>query len=133
MKKQIKTYKLERVEVNSSEIEIPEEPMYVFQTGIRRAIRIVPEWTTWNKEHHGTEEEIWRLVVTCVYNSFECKIECYDIQVSQIEDMIRTSKDTYSIPNMLMSGYYGVRTKEQFDADLQMALDKIMITEQSMR
>ena len=126
MKKTIKTYKYEKIEVSNSEIEIPEEPMYVFQTGIRRAIRIVPKWTTWNKEHKGTEEEIYELECTCVYNSFDCKVEMFKISISGIEDMINAQKkDHYSIPDMLKDKDYNIRTKERFEEDLKVVLNKI--------
>lgn len=125
MKKQIKTYKYEKIEVNSTEIEIPEEPMYVFQTGIRRAIRIIPQWTTWNKEYYQKDEEIYALDVVCVYNCWDKKIEIDEIQISQIESILANDKEGKSIPYMLLHKLYNARTKEQFNADLQAVIDRI--------
>jgi hypothetical protein len=125
MKHTIKTYEYKRIEKTATEIEIPEETIYCFQTGIRRAVKIEPQWTTWNKENYQKDEEVWNLKITCVYNSFECKIEQYTIQVSQLEDNINRGKDSYSIPNLLLHRDFNLRTKEQFEADLKIALDKI--------
>lgn len=125
MIKKIKTYKYQKVEISSTDLEIPETTLYCFQTGIRRAIRIIPEYTTWNKEENNKDEEIYSLNVTCVYNSFEAKVEIYNLAISSMEDMINTNKDSYNIGDMLLNKDYNTRTKEQFEEDLKAVLDKL--------
>lgn len=127
MIKIIKTYKYQKVEILATELELPEVPLYCFQTGIRRAIRIIPVFTTWNKEQ-GKKEELFSLDVTCVYGSFEDKIEHFDISIhgSALEGMISNDKDSYNIGRMLLRKDYNIRTKEQFEEDLQAVINKIL-------
>ncbi len=125
----IKSYEYKRIEKDSTPIEIPEETVYLFQTGIRRAIRIVPEYTTWNKEEYGKEEEIYSLKITCVYNSFEAKVETYNIALTELETMINNNKnnnhDTYNIALLLLHKDFNIRTKEQFEKDLNTVLNQL--------
>jgi hypothetical protein len=125
MKHSIKTYKFEKVEISSTEMEIPEQPLYCFQTGIRRSIRIIPEYTTWNMERFNKEEEIWRLNVTYVYRNFENKIEMFNFQLRDLEEMVNNNKDSYNIGNMLLHKDYHLRTKEKFEEDLNAVISAI--------
>lgn len=124
MELKVKTFRYERVEVTSSTLVVPEAPAYYFQTGIRRAVRIVPVWTTWNKEQYDKEEEIWKLRVTCAYRSGESRAEVFEVQVARLEDLLNADKDPYNVARLLYgSGSGEERTKEQFDADLAAVLE----------
>ena len=122
MKIQLKQYKIEKIETSSVDFELPEETVYFFETGVRRAIRIKPVFTTWNKEQ-GKEEEIYYFDVTCVYLSSKCKIEKFKIYLSQFPDA------TYSLEKEFneawTQNWFNKRTKEQFEADLNTALEQI--------
>ena len=125
----IKTYKYEKIEVSETELFIPQEPYYAFETGIRRSIRIIPKWTIWNKDQYQEEEEILHLEVTCIYLSFECKIEKFTIQIHEIENLINTKNTDAgkkSIVDALLANDLRKRTKEQFDIDLESAINSIL-------
>lgn len=114
----LKQYKYERVEIDSIEFEIPTVPTYYFQTGIRRAIRVVPQFTTWKKNEGLQQEELYALIVTFVYSSFECKIEKFNISVNRIEEKYFSEKDKLGeFVKDWINGDLHSRTKEQFDAD----------------
>lgn len=121
----VKMHEYVRVEKPDVPVEIPEVPVYYFQTGIRRAVRIVPEWTTWNKEQ-GKDEEIYNLKVTCVYRSGENRVETFSVPLHRFADYLGggSSKDQCSIPLLLERGG-DERTKEQFDEDLNAVLAEI--------
>lgn len=124
----IRTYKYEKVEVSETEIFIPQEPYYCFETGIRRSIRIVPVWTEWNIENYQKPEEIYRLEVTCVYQSFECKVEKFNISISEVENIVNREKDSSdakSILTLLLNDWGNVRTEEQFKEDLKRVINEI--------
>lgn len=123
MKLKIPEYKYEQVLVTDNEYEFPDTESYWFETGIRRSIRIVPKWTTWQKEQ-GKEEEIWKYDITCVYLSFECIIEKFDISIKDITDN-RVEKEYERLVNSIKNGWLSPRTKEQFEADLNNAIDEI--------
>lgn len=122
----IKTYKFERVEVDSFELPLPEETLYCFETGIRRSIKIVPRFTTWQAEQ-GKQEELYQLIVTCIYQSSECKIDKFSIPVSRIEEYYnsKTESKEKSILTMLANEWHDLRTKEDFETDLKMVLTEI--------
>ena len=85
MKINIPLYKYKKVLVESNEIEFPDEPKYYFETGIRRSIRIVPVWTTWQIDQGKEKEEIWNYDVTIIRLNFECKIEKFTLSIGDIE------------------------------------------------
>lgn len=127
MKLNIKQYKFEKVETSSKEVELPTETCYFFETGIRRSIKITPRFTTWNKERFDKEEELYSLDVICVYNSFECVVEMFNIPVSRIEE-IYYSKNNDKYKDFvvgLIDKHFRVRTKEQFDGDFNYAISKM--------
>lgn len=124
MKTQIKQYKYEKIETSSFDLELPEETSYFFETGIRRSIRIVPVFTSWNKEQYNKEEELYKFDITCVYLSFECKIERFSVPISDFE------KDKEIIEKNLflrswINGWFDKRTQTDFENDLKQAIDKI--------
>lgn len=123
----IKTYKYEKIEVAETELNMPTEPFYCFETGIRRAIRIVPAWTTWNVEQGRGEEYIFEYYVTCIYRNFECKIEKFTIQTSQIESIYndKNPSNKKSIIELIMNDWGNKRTKEDFELDLKEAFNEI--------
>ena len=120
----ITTYEYEKVPVKDTEIFIPEKPFYCFQTGIRRAIRIVPIFVTLDNDPKNKRGDVYELEVTCVYQSSECIVEKFDVRLSQIENHInRNEKSKPSeISRMLLDEDYYKRTEEQFNADLENAL-----------
>ena len=124
MKVQIKQHKHVKVETSSFDLELPEETSYFFETGIRRSIRIVPIFTTWNKEQYNKEEELFKFDITCVYLSFECKIEKFSVSVSDFD------KDKEIIEKNLflrsqINKWFNKRTQIDFENDLKQAIDKI--------
>lgn len=143
---ELKKYKYEKVPTESKFWELPTEPLYLFETHIRRSISIVPHWTTWNRKTYKKPEEIFELKIICVYQSFDAKIESYTIAVSSIEDLYhKESKDyggphsvikflidldTYEVKdeegNITGTKFYGERTKEQFESDFHGCIKKII-------
>jgi hypothetical protein len=119
----IKKYEFKKIEVESKIFELPETESYCFETHVRRSIRIKPVFTTWNKELHNKEEELYSFDITCVYLSFECKIVKFSISVSDFDDLSKMEKNEFL--NAWVSGWFNFRTKEQFDTDLKVAIDKI--------
>jgi hypothetical protein len=130
MKLKIQTYKYEKVAVKDDEIFIPDEPFYCFQTGVRRSIRIVPKRVGWETEPGDTYQkgDIWKINVTCVYQHWgQCMVEKLAIQLSQMEDYAngkwsQTDPKESGIVNLLYTGNYHVRTKEEFEQDLNAAI-----------
>lgn len=124
----ITTYEYTRTPVSETEIFIPNEPFYCFQTYIRRAIRIIPKFVTWNNDPLRTKGDVYELVVTCVYQSSECKVEKFNVRISNIEGYInnedRKSQEA-QIAHILLDEDYYLRTEEQFNADLSKALETI--------
>ncbi len=126
----IKTYRFVKEEVAETEIFIPQEPYYCFETGIRRSIRIIPKWTTWQLERFQKPEEIWELEVTCIYQSSQCKIEKFTIRTSQIEDLNNKNEQSNpkSIVTLLLNDWGDSRTKEDFELDLEQVIKEIKIS-----
>lgn len=119
----IKTYEYQKVAIEETEIFIPEEIFYCFQPGIRRSIRIIPQRTNWESPNIK-KGDIYELEVTCVYQSFECILEKFNVRLSMIEDYINRNEKSKEaqIAQMLLSEDYFLRTKEQFESDYQMVL-----------
>lgn len=123
----IKQYKFEKVETDSRIIRIPTEESYFFETGVRRSIRIIPHFTTWNKERFDKDEELYELEITCLYGSFECRIEHFKIRGSDIESIAYSKEHKYkSFVTSLIEDWFDKRTKEQFEGDLKELLTKII-------
>lgn len=122
MEIKIKQYKHEKIEISSKTFVLPEETSYFFETGIRRSIKIEPEFTTWNKEQYNKEEEIFQFNITCVYLNFECKIERFSIRISDFESPLPKVKD---FVNSWTNDYFDKRSKQQFENDLKQAIDLI--------
>lgn len=118
MKLSIKQYKYEKVVIEDKEIDLPTKESYYFETGVRRSIKITPNFTTWNKERFNKEEEIYSLDVILLYNSLECRAEKFTIPVKDIEAIFYSEKHKHkSFIDGLVNDYFDVRTKEQFDID----------------
>lgn len=127
MELSIKTYKYIKTEQTDTKFQLPDEPTYWFETGIRRAIRIVPNWTTWLIENGEESEKLYQYHVTCVYNSFESKVESYKISISDFEDAFNKERRLRSSEEFIynwLSGWFDKRTKEKFEADLNAAILK---------
>lgn len=115
-------YKKEEIEVP---FNLPEETIYLFKTGIRVSVRCIPVWTKWNKEQ-GKEEEIWKLNITLVYGGFDSRIGKYEVQVSQIGEILRTEKgDLYYVLQAINTPDEGRRTKEDFKKDFESVMKSI--------
>ncbi len=118
MKLKIKQYEYQKIEVASKEIQLPTETSYFFETGIRRSIKITPRFTTWNKEQYNKEEELYELVVICLYNSFECRAEKFKILADSIGEIYYSTNHKHKdFITSLINGDFHKRTKEQFDDD----------------
>jgi hypothetical protein len=126
MNLKIKKYEYEKIEVESKEIQLPTETSYFFETSIRRSIKIIPRFTTWNEERYNKEEELYELIVVCLYQSFECKVEKFKIRVSEIEDIYYSEKHEHKrFVTALIENWFYKRTKEQFDADFEQVFSEI--------
>lgn len=123
----IKTYEFKKVEKSDTKFTLPDEITYWFETGIRRAIKVIPVWTTWNMEFYKKPEEIYQYKFICVHNSFETKIYVEGIVLSDIESEYNRNERNYKneLIKSFLNGNFQKRTKEQFDADLNEALRKI--------
>ena len=119
----VKTYEYQKIEKSDTKFQLPEETTYWFETGIRRAIRIVPIWTTWQLENDNKPEEIWKYHFTCVYRSFENKIESFSISLHDFPNYYLQEKR--NIVKEFMDYDFDERTKEQFENDLESALTSL--------
>lgn len=120
MKLKIKKYEYVKKEVESKEIELPKETSYYFETGIRRSIKIVPRFTTWNKERFNKEEELYEFKIICLYNSSKCIAEKFTIRANDIEEIYYSEKHKHKdFINALIEGWFDKRTKEQFEDDFK--------------
>jgi hypothetical protein len=120
----ITTYELKMIPVADIEMFIPEKPFYCFQTGVRRAIRIIPTFITWDSPQNN-KGEVYELEVTCVYQSGENKVEKFKVRVSLIENYLNRDGQCAAskISRMLLEEAYYERTEEQFNEDLNNTLD----------
>lgn len=126
MKLKIKQYKYKKSEIASKEIQLPTEVSYYFETVTRCSIKIIPCFTTWNKEQYNKEEELYELIVVCLYQSFECKAEMFKIRVSEIEEIYYCQKHKHkNFVTGLIDGWLDKITKEQFDLDFNNVLSKM--------
>ena len=126
MKTTIKQYEYEKKEVASKEIELPTETTYYFETGIRRSIKIIPHYTSWNKEQYNKDEELYDLEIVCLYLSSECKAEKFKIRVSDIEGIYYSEKHEHkNFVTALVEDWFGKRTKEQFEKDLNRLISEL--------
>ena len=103
-------------------INLPDKPAFYFETGIRRSIAVIPQWTTWQLEQLQKPEEIYAYKVIFVYNSFESKIDSTDIVMSQLESYFRSTADSKIGPLIRFitdceNDGFDKRTEEQFIAD----------------
>lgn len=123
----IRKYKYEKVEIESKEIELPIKPSYYFETGIRRSIKIVPEFDP----RPGKENELYQLKVVCLHSSFQCRAEMFTIQVSDIEKFYYSENKNdfeHDFVKGLVDGYFQERTEEQFDADFEYVYEKMKLS-----
>lgn len=131
MKVHLKTYEYKQIEVEGTEFELPEETTYWFETGIRRSIKLIPKYTTWNVERYNKPEELWRYEVVCVYLSWETKIETFIFGADEksLERLYDTRDKSHeaNFVRSFLSDYFDKRTKEQFEADLETAITKVKI------
>jgi len=122
----IKKYEYEKKEIESQEIELPTKTTYYFETNVRRSIRIVPRFTTWNKKEYNKEEELYELKITCVYLSSECIIEKFNIYPKDIEKIFYADKHKLNdFVTSLVQNWFNIRTKEQFEMDLNEAIRQL--------
>lgn len=126
MKMTIKQYDYKPIEVESKEIELPTEVSYYFEGGIRRSIKITPIFTTWNKERFNKDEELYSLDVICLYNSFECKLEKFNIYVKDIENIFYSDKHKHKeFVDALVLDWLDKRSEKDFEDDLNNILTQI--------
>jgi len=123
----ITTYEYVKTKVKDTELFIPNEPFYCFQTYYRRSIRIIPK--IWNKASVSSlvQGEVHEMNVTCVYLSSECKVEKFKISTHMIEFYINHNEKNIKaeICRMLLEDDFNTRTKEEFDIDLDNAVKQI--------
>ena len=127
MKISIKTAEYTRVD-KEIEVNIPDKQLYLWHNGIRRAYSVKPRWTTWNVENYNKPEEIYELIVVVVDPS-DYKIEVTNLTISSLPEILKNDKHPYKrlVENILKypDDKEFIRTKEQFENDLQTVLLKI--------
>lgn len=119
---------MRRVPVEDVELTIPREPLYLFETGVRRAIRIIPFISEWESPFIN-KGEVYRLKVTCVYTSWETKIEQFTVDVDR-ETVTRTLSGKGSSPlkeilELLLHKTYEERSAERFEEDFKTVIERI--------
>ncbi len=113
----ITKYSYERVETDVV-VTISDKPIYCFQTGVRLAYAITPQWTTWNVETYNKPEEIYEYQIIQVGNSYGQTIEIWRIRTSDIPELINGKCDKRRFCCEKMTGdEFDLRTKEQFMKD----------------
>lgn len=130
MKVKIQTYKIVKELVSDKEFEMPEEPTYFFQPTIRRSVRFIPIYSTYNTEK-GKPEVILRYHITVIYLSGKNKVESFFLSatagLSELYNMKeeRFTSETSSVVKALFNGFFEPRTKEQFEGDLRTVINTI--------
>lgn len=116
---EVKMHEYVRVERPSVFVDLPEEPVYLFQPGVRRSVRIAPV-------RYGAESEVSALRFTYVYLSWEARVEVIDVALHRLGDLIerRDGKEDH-VARLLIPGVGDPRTREQFEADLSRALGMV--------
>lgn len=128
MKLTLKQYEFIKKEISEKEVTLPSKPEYYFQTYMRRSIRVVPKFRRgveiiWNKRELNKKEEIYMLEFTCVYLSFQCKVEKFTISTTDIEKIYYDENNKhYELIKSYLDGVLIPRSKEQFEADLEEAI-----------
>jgi len=110
--------------IETVEIEVPDEIKYYFITGERKSYKVIPKFKDW-EEGNG---EVYGYDIIKVGLSFECIIERFGINVYDIPNILKGDECKfayYIIDRMINEPDYMTRTKEQFEEDLQTAIDKI--------
>jgi len=127
MKISLKQYIYVQQEIDAKEVEIPTEPVYYFETGIRRSIRIIPIYTTHQKEYLGKDEELHSFEITCVYNDHYLKIEKFTIPLKGLESFYYSKEpnDKITFVQSWLHKWFDTQTKERFDSDFEAALNKL--------
>ena len=122
----LKKYEYVNQEIESKEFQLPSEPIYFFETGVRRSIRITPIFVEDWKENGDVDNINYYIEVVFVYNSFDCKIESITFPITDIEKYYYNDKDKlHEFIVDWVNGNLSVRTKKQFESDLEMAINKI--------
>ena len=120
------------------EVKAPTEPLYYFQS--RRAVRVIPEFTTWNMERFNKPEEVWRYDCTVVHNEFLVRIERFHIEATESAfQRVLDYKSDRAKHTIQEEIYYKIinfpdddlRTNERFEADFKCALEKILNTNEA--
>jgi len=108
-------------------IIFPDEPTYMFETGVRRAIAIIPIWTVWNMREYKKPEEIIEYKVICVYQSSQLKIERFTISMDMVEHYFNfNEKKMIELIDIITDqDYWNNRTKERFMADYDNAINEL--------
>lgn len=127
MKTEIITTEYKKKETRK-EVNIPEEILYLFFTGIRRAYKITPVWTSWNKEHYQNDEVIWQYEVVSV-DPTDKIVKLFNIQVSHMGDVLRKGEGNDReliriVEHLIYPDDYAVRTKEQFEVDYNNVIEQ---------
>lgn len=123
---QLSQYKMQKVVTASKEVKLPTKPSFYFQTHIRRAIAIIPTYTTWKKEINGEPEEIWKYEIVCVYVDFKDTIEKFSIHLRDFERLYHLEKSPQGdFIRAWLDNEFLDRTKEQFESDFKSILDNI--------
>jgi hypothetical protein len=125
MKIKLKQFELKKVEIDPIDFDLPTEPAYFYEPHVRRFIKIIPIYTTWNKKN-GKEEEVWTFEITNVYLS-KCSIEKFNIHLSELESPYSEHKPSNAlfIKHWLEGNNFEKTTKERFDNQLSEAFRKI--------
>lgn len=110
--------------VETSLVDLPAETCYYFLGGIRKSYKIIPIFQDWD----GGDGSLYKYDIIEVGLSFECIIERSHVVIHNIPNILKNTKHKlYHIINHIIEyPDEKTRTKEQFDSDLNSAIEKIL-------
>ena len=119
MKIEVSQTTFERV-TKTVEYDLPTVPVYYFITGVRNAYALYPQFSL-------RDNSLYKYDVIKVGLSFECTLDKFSIPIHEIPNLLNNHKcKSWNIVQQLISyPKDGIRTKEQFHADLDNAMTQI--------
>jgi len=120
----VKQATFERVEKEIS-IKVPSDVMYLFVYHSRLSVRVVPVFDVWNPKRYG---ELHSLEITVVPQWPAVEVKLHKVIFHEIGNIL-SNKDNNVLKTIieLISNHEerNIRTKEEFEADLNRVLEEI--------
>ena len=127
----IKKYKLQKVLVEEVDFRLPETILYLFEYHIKRSLKVIPIYTTFQKEFHNKPEELYQIAFVEVLDAFNHipTIKKTVINISDLESIYSKNDfndEKYKLLDFLNTyTEVNVRTPNQFDSDFAEVLRNI--------